>query len=59
MRISAGRPIPMNTHDLLAVAQVTRPTAVREWLATARNYVLHANESGAWDELMPWIKGKW
>ncbi|MGV9379266.1 AAA family ATPase [Nonomuraea sp. NPDC003707] len=56
--ISAGRPIPMNTHDLLAVAQVTRPTAVREWLATARNYVLHANESGAWDELMPWIKGK-
>ncbi|MFI7225391.1 AAA family ATPase [Nonomuraea angiospora] len=57
--ISAGRPIPMNTHDLLAVAQNTRPTAVREWLATARNYVLHANESGAWDELMPWIKGKW
>ncbi|MGW0191812.1 AAA family ATPase [Nonomuraea sp. NPDC003201] len=56
--ISAGRPIPMNTHDLLAVAQVARPTAVREWLATARNYVLHANESGAWDELMPWIKGK-
>ncbi|MBE1588501.1 AAA family ATPase [Nonomuraea angiospora] len=57
--ISAGRPIPMNTHDLLAVAQNSRPTAVREWLATARNYVLHANESGAWDELMPWIKGKW
>ncbi|WP_431913832.1 AAA family ATPase [Nonomuraea jabiensis] len=56
--ISAGRPIPMNTHDLLAIAQNTRPTAVREWLATARNYVLHANESGAWDELMPWIKGK-
>ncbi|MET7327242.1 AAA family ATPase [Nonomuraea sp. NPDC005650] len=57
--ISAGRPIPMTTNDLLAVAQGTRPTAVREWLATARNYVLHANESGAWDELMPWIKGKW
>ncbi|MEV1170600.1 AAA family ATPase [Nonomuraea sp. NPDC049784] len=57
--ISAGRPIPMTTNDLLAAAQGTRPTAVREWLATARNYVLHANESGAWDELMPWIKGKW
>ncbi|MEV4108700.1 AAA family ATPase [Nonomuraea sp. NPDC049695] len=57
--ISAGRPIPMTTGDLLAAAQGTRPTAVREWLATARNYVLHANESGAWDELMPWIKGKW
>ncbi len=23
------------------------------------NYVLHANDSGAWDELMPWVKGKW
>ncbi|WP_433435634.1 AAA family ATPase [Nonomuraea sp. CA-141351] len=57
--ISAGRPIPMTTNDLLAAAQGTRPTAVREWLATARNYVLHANESGAWDELMPWIKRKW
>ncbi|GAA3254402.1 AAA family ATPase [Nonomuraea helvata] len=57
--LSAGRPIPMTTGDLLAAAQGTRPTAVREWLATARNYVLHANESGAWDELMPWIKGKW
>ncbi|MFI7633738.1 AAA family ATPase [Nonomuraea sp. NPDC049400] len=57
--ISAGRPIPMTTGDLLAAAQGVRPTAVREWLATARNYVLHANESGAWDELMPWIKGKW
>ncbi|MFG6195980.1 AAA family ATPase [Nonomuraea sp. JJY05] len=56
--LSAGRPIPMTTNDLLAVAQNARPTAVREWLATARNYVLHANESGAWDELMPWIKGK-
>lgn len=58
--IAAGRPIPMSTSDLLTVAQAARPTAVREWLGTARNYVIHANESGAWDELMPWIKGtKW
>ncbi|MEU6409663.1 ATP-binding protein [Microbispora sp. NPDC046933] len=56
--ISAGRPLPLTTHDLLAVAQATRPTAVKEWLGTARNYVLHANDSGAWDELMPWIDGK-
>ncbi|MEO3874394.1 AAA family ATPase [Nonomuraea sp. B12E4] len=57
--ISAGRPIPMSTPDLLAAAKGARPTAVREWLATARNYVLHANESGAWDELLPYIKRKW
>ncbi|RVX45576.1 ATPase family protein associated with various cellular activities (AAA) [Nonomuraea polychroma] len=57
--ISAGRAIPLSTADLLAAAQGTRPSSVREWMATARNYVLHANESGAWDELMPWIKAKW
>ncbi|TMR21703.1 AAA family ATPase [Nonomuraea turkmeniaca] len=57
--ISAGRPIPMSTADLMAAAKGAKPTSVREWLATARNYVLHANESGAWDELMPWIKAKW
>jgi SpoVK/Ycf46/Vps4 family AAA+-type ATPase len=57
--ISAGRAIPLTTPDLLAAAQSVRPTAVREWMATARNYVMHANDSGTWDELMPWVKGKW
>jgi transitional endoplasmic reticulum ATPase len=55
----AGRLVPMSTPDLLAAAKSVRPTAVREWMATARNYVLHANDSGAWDELLPWVKGKW
>ncbi|MEV0590001.1 AAA family ATPase [Nonomuraea cavernae] len=55
--ISAGRPIPLTTADMVAAARSTKPTAVREWMSTARNYVMHANESGAWDELMPWIKG--
>ncbi|WP_084517888.1 ATP-binding protein [Microtetraspora niveoalba] len=57
--ISAGRPLPLSTPDLLAAAQTVRPTAVREWMATARNYVMHANDSGAWDELLPWVKAKW
>ncbi|TDD20948.1 ATP-binding protein [Nonomuraea diastatica] len=56
--IRAGRPIPLSTPDLLAAAQTIRPTAVHEWMATARNYVMHANDSGAWDELLPWVKGK-
>ncbi|SET86595.1 ATP-binding protein [Nonomuraea wenchangensis] len=55
----AGHPIPMTTMDLLAAAKAARPTAVREWMATARNYVLHSNESGAWDDLLPWVKAKW
>ncbi|MFG1945812.1 AAA family ATPase [Nonomuraea sp. NPDC048826] len=57
--IRAGRPVPLSTRDLLAAAKTARPTAVREWMATARNYVMHANESGVWDELMPWIQRKW
>ncbi|WP_049577301.1 ATP-binding protein [Nonomuraea sp. SBT364] len=57
--ISAGRAIPLSTPDLLTAAKSVRPTSVREWMATARNYVMHANDSGAWDELMPWIKAKW
>jgi transitional endoplasmic reticulum ATPase len=57
--IKAGRPVPLTTRDLLAAAKQMRPTSVREWMATARNYVMHANESGAWDELMPWIQRKW
>ncbi|WP_336207281.1 ATP-binding protein [Nonomuraea sp. LPB2021202275-12-8] len=60
--ISAGRAIPLTTADLLTAAQAVRPSSVREWMATARNYVMHANDSGAWDELLPWIKGgkgKW
>ncbi|MEW9532687.1 AAA family ATPase [Microbispora sp. NPDC049125] len=54
--IRAGRPLPLSTQDLLAAARTVRPTAVREWLGTARNYVLHSNESGVWDDLLPWIR---
>ncbi|MFC5813718.1 ATP-binding protein [Nonomuraea harbinensis] len=57
--IRAGRPVPLSTRDLLAAAKTARPTSVREWMATARNYVMHANESGAWDDLMPYIQRKW
>ncbi|MFF5209268.1 AAA family ATPase [Streptosporangium sp. NPDC000396] len=54
--IRAGRPVPLGTWDLMTAAQTIRPTAVREWLGTARNYVLHSNESGVWDELLPWLR---
>ncbi|MHA4855047.1 ATP-binding protein [Rhodococcus sp. MSC1_016] len=54
--IHAGYPLPLTTEDLLRVIRTVTPTAVREWLLTARNYVLHANESGVWDELLPWLR---
>jgi transitional endoplasmic reticulum ATPase len=53
-----GRPLPLSTADLLDAARSIRPTAVAEWMATARNYVMHSNEGGAWDDLLPWIGGK-
>ncbi|MEV5825898.1 AAA family ATPase [Spirillospora sp. NPDC052242] len=56
--LRAGRPLPLSTADLLAAARAARPTAVAEWRATARNYVMHANESGTWDDLLPWVGGK-
>ncbi|RAY13778.1 cell division protein [Actinomadura craniellae] len=53
--LRAGHPLPLHTADLLAAAKAVRPSVVREWLATARNYVMHSNESGVWDELRPWL----
>lgn len=53
--IHAGQPLPIAEPDLIDAARTMRPTAVRDWLATARNYVLHANESGVWDDLRPWF----
>ncbi|WP_347813355.1 hypothetical protein [Actinomadura sp. KC216] len=55
--IRVGRPLPLSTADLLDAARSARPTAVTEWMGTARNYVMHANESGVWDDLLPWLGG--
>ncbi|MFT7537317.1 MAG: transitional endoplasmic reticulum ATPase [Hyphomicrobiaceae bacterium] len=30
--------------------------AVAEWFATAKNYVLHANEGGLYDDLKHYLK---
>ncbi|TDD26325.1 AAA family ATPase [Actinomadura sp. KC06] len=54
----AGRPLPLSTADLMGAVRSARPTAVTEWMGTARNYVMHANESGVWDDLLPWLGGK-
>lgn len=54
--IRAGSPLPLSTWDFMTAVRTVKPTAVREWLGTARNYVLHANESGVWDDLLPWLR---
>ncbi|MFN3243943.1 MAG: AAA family ATPase [Planctomycetota bacterium] len=53
--IAAGKPTPLTTKDLLTAAKAQRPTTA-EWFATAKNYVLYANEAGLYDELKSYLK---
>lgn len=52
--IRTGRPVPVTTDDLLKAAKEVRPST-REWFATARNYVMYANEGGLYDDVKPWL----
>ena len=50
-----GVPRPLRTKDLLAAARKRRATTT-EWFATARNYVLHANQGGSYDEIAAYLR---
>jgi SpoVK/Ycf46/Vps4 family AAA+-type ATPase len=52
--IRAGRPVPLTTADLGQAVKSVRPT-VKEWFATARNYVQYANEGGQYDDVKPYL----
>lgn len=52
--IRTGRPLPVTTDDLLKALKEVRPST-REWFATARNYVMYANEGGLYDDVKPWL----
>lgn len=52
--IRTGRAVPITTDDLLKAAKEVRPST-REWFATARNYVMYANEGGLYDDVKPWL----
>lgn len=48
--LKRGAPTPIAIKDLLAAAKQVKPSTA-EWFATAKNHVLFANESGAYDEV--------
>lgn len=52
--LRTGRPVPISTDDLLKATKDVRPST-REWFATARNYVMYANEGGLYDDVKPWL----
>jgi AAA+ superfamily predicted ATPase len=53
--MQTGVPQPLRTRDLQAVIQSVHPTT-KEWLATARNYAVYANEGGLYDEVLAYLK---
>jgi transitional endoplasmic reticulum ATPase len=50
-----GIPKPIATKDLTAAISSVKPTT-REWFSTARNYALYANQGGAYDEVLKYMK---
>ena len=51
----SGVPKPLTTRDLAEAAAKVRPSTA-EWFATARNYVLYANQEGLYDDVRRYLK---
>ena len=51
----SGVPTPLTTRDLLEVLKQVKPST-REWLDTARNYVLYADRTGLYDAVRKYLK---
>jgi transitional endoplasmic reticulum ATPase len=50
-----GIPQPLTTKDLAnAIGKVRAST--REWFSTARNYAVHANQDGTYDDILQYLK---
>ena len=52
-----GIPHPLSTDDVLKAVRSV-PATTREWFSTVRNYVLYSNESGIYDPVRPYLKGR-
>src|SRR5687768_406104 len=53
--MKTGRLEPLGTKDLTRAAGAVRPST-KEWFATAKNYALYANQGGAYDDVMKYMK---
>ncbi|MBI3969003.1 MAG: AAA family ATPase [Chloroflexi bacterium] len=50
-----GVPKPLTTKDFVGAATGLKPTT-KEWFATARNYALYANQGGAYDDVLKYLR---
>ncbi|MEM8808845.1 MAG: AAA family ATPase [Cyanobacteria bacterium P01_G01_bin.38] len=53
--IKSGIPKPLETRDLVKSAGSVKPST-GEWFMTARNYAIHANQDGIYDEILQYLK---
>ena len=53
--IKDGVPKPLTTRDLTTATAEVKPST-REWFATARNHALFANQGGAYDDILKYLK---
>ncbi len=53
--MNAGIPTPLTTKDLLHAAKSVK-ASTKEWFSTARNYALFSNQSGAYDDILDYLK---
>lgn len=53
--LQSGATRPISQNDLVDAVRNVRPS-VEPWLDTARNFAVYSNESGAYDELLAYLK---
>jgi AAA+ superfamily predicted ATPase len=51
----AGSVRPVTTRDLAKAIKAVKPST-REWFSTARNYAVHANEAGIYDDVLRYLE---
>ncbi|MCC2670752.1 MAG: Cell division protein FtsH [Armatimonadetes bacterium] len=52
-----GKPLPIRMDDFRRALRDVRPTT-RAWLDQAKNYAMFANEDGAYDDLLAYLKSR-
>lgn len=53
--MKTGRALPITQVDLMDAASRVKPST-REWMASARNYILYANQDGMYDDVAKYLK---
>jgi SpoVK/Ycf46/Vps4 family AAA+-type ATPase len=53
--MKVGHPAPLTTKDLASAAAGIK-NSTKEWFTTARNYALYSNQSGAYDDILKYLK---